>query len=81
MALSHAYIQIHKNAWQTGDRAAVERYLKLAVDAARHALRLDPDNEIIRRHLADYRQRLDDLLSPPKSVAALDPPTQPGTRD
>ncbi len=76
-ALSWAYIQIHKNAWQTDDRTAVERYLKLGVDAARHAVVLDPHNDVVRRHLADYQQRLDKLLSPPKSVDASDPTARP----
>ena len=69
-AVSQAYIQIYKNAWQTDDRAAVERYLKLAVEAARHAVVLDPDNAIARRHLGACQKRLDNLLSPPKSVDA-----------
>jgi hypothetical protein len=80
-ALSQAYIQIQKNAWQTKDRAAIERYLKLAVNAATHALVLDPDNAVVRRHLADFQKRLDNLLSPSKSVYASDPAARPGTRN
>jgi serine/threonine protein kinase len=80
-ALSWAYIEIQKNAWQTGDRAAVERYLKLGVDAARHAVVLDPDNAEFRRHLAVYQGRLDKLLSPPKSADASDPAARPGAQN
>src|SRR5262249_26041765 len=49
-ALSQAYVQIYKNAYQTDDRADVERYLKLAVNEATQALVLDPDNAVVRRH-------------------------------
>jgi hypothetical protein len=80
-ALSWAYIEIHKNAWQTKDWAAIEKYLKLGVDAARHALVLDPDNALLRRHLADYQQRLDNLLSPPKSAGASKPAARSGMRN
>jgi serine/threonine protein kinase len=80
-ALSYAYIQIHKNAWQTSDRATVERYLKLGVDTARHALVLDPGNSVVRRHLADYQKRLDNLLSPPNSVDASEPSARSGMRN
>ncbi len=78
--LSQAYVQIYKNAWQTNDRADVDRCLKLAVNAATHALVLDPDNAVVRRHLADYQKRLDKLLSPPKSVGASNPAARPGER-
>ncbi len=79
--LSWAYFEIHKNAWQTDDRAAVERYLRLDVDAARHALVLDPDNAEVRRHLADIQIRLANLLWPPKSVDASGPSARSGMRN
>jgi tetratricopeptide (TPR) repeat protein len=80
-ALSQAYVQIYKNAWQTADRAAIERYLKLAVNAATHALVLDPDSAVVCRHLADFQKRLDNLLSPPKPVDASDPAARSGRRN
>ncbi len=80
-ALSHAGIQIHKNACKTGDRAGIERYLTLAVDEARHAVILDPDNALLRHHLADWQERLQDLLSPPKPVGALSSAAPPGARN
>ncbi len=79
--LSHAYIQIHKNAYKTGDRAAVEKYLRLAVDESRRALILDPDNAVVRHNLADWQERLDKLLSPPKSVDALSSAARPPARN
>lgn len=79
--LSHAYIQIHKNAYKTGDRAAVEKYLRLAVDEARRALILDPDNAVVRHNLADWQERLDKLLSPPKSADALSSAARPPARN
>jgi serine/threonine protein kinase/tetratricopeptide (TPR) repeat protein len=79
--LGHAYNQMHKNAWKTDDRAAVERYLKLAVDAAHRAAVLDPDNAVVRYHLTDWQERLRNLLSPPKSVSASESAARPGARN
>ena len=51
LALGEAFSQYHKNAWQTHDRAAIERYLKLALDESLRAVALDPRNEIARFHV------------------------------
>jgi hypothetical protein len=67
LALSEAYIQLNKNAWRTGDRAAIERYLRLSLDAARHATVLDPNNEIARYLVEERLRRLKDLLAPQRA--------------
>ena len=61
IALSEAYIQINKNAWRTLDRVAIEDNLKLSLDAALHAIVLDPNNEIARYVIEHRQKRLKDL--------------------
>jgi tetratricopeptide (TPR) repeat protein len=65
LALSEAYVQLHKNAWRSEDRAAVLRYLRLSIDAAKQALVLDPDNAIARNRSVDLRRRLDKMPTTP----------------
>jgi tetratricopeptide (TPR) repeat protein len=65
LALSEAYIQINKNAWQIEDRVAIERNLRLSLDAALQAQVLDPNNEHARFKVDGLQRRLKDLLAPP----------------
>jgi serine/threonine protein kinase len=44
LALSLAFVQFAKNAWPINDRAAIERNLSLALEEARQALHLDPQD-------------------------------------
>ena len=60
--MGQAYAQFGKNAWQVDDRAAVERNLRLSVDATQRALALDPDNDVARKALALREGRLKDLV-------------------
>jgi tetratricopeptide (TPR) repeat protein len=80
-ALSTAYLQSSKKARRANDREAIERYLKLSIDAAHHALVLDPGNARIRHLLAACQGRLDDLLAPPKSPDAPDSAARPGKQN
>jgi tetratricopeptide (TPR) repeat protein len=64
LALSEAYTQLSKNAWQTDDRAAVERNLRSALDAAVQAQVLDPNSELARFKADGLQRRLKDLLRP-----------------
>lgn len=64
LVLGEAHMQLDKNAWQTGDRAAVERNLELAIEATQQALALDPNHELARFHLDRRRRRLKDLRDP-----------------
>jgi hypothetical protein len=52
-----------KNAWKTDDRPAVERNWKLAIDAARRALLLDPRDARAGHEVVDLQKRLDLLLA------------------
>jgi tetratricopeptide (TPR) repeat protein len=49
LALSEAYVQASKNAWQPEDDSAIERALRQAVESARQATRLDPSSEQAQR--------------------------------
>ena len=62
LALSESYKHIVKNAWQTEDRAAVEQNWKLAFDAARRALVIDPLNTRAGSEVTELQRRLDLLL-------------------
>ncbi len=76
LALAEAYAQFYKNAWQSDDRVAVERNLRLSLDTTRRALALDPKNEIAR-DLSDQRQRrLNDLLAPEPEPEVPDRPVR-----
>jgi tetratricopeptide (TPR) repeat protein len=63
LALSESYKQMAKNAWRTDDRVAVGRNWKLAIDAARRALALDPLNTRAGSESTDLQERLDRFLA------------------
>jgi hypothetical protein len=63
LALCTSFTQMAKNSWQTEDRAAVERNWKLAIDEARRALVLNPQNARAGAQVADLQKRLDLLLA------------------
>jgi tetratricopeptide (TPR) repeat protein len=63
LTVGEAYSQLHKNAWQTDDRVALERNLKLALDATLQSLVLDPKSEIARFLVDLRRRRLTNLLA------------------
>jgi hypothetical protein len=65
LALSEAYIQINKNAWQVYDWAAIDRNLRLSLDAALQAQVLDPDSELARFKVDGLQRRLKDLVTVP----------------
>lgn len=64
VALSQAYSQIYKNAWRVEDREAVERNLRLALEAAQRAQALHPDNGLALTQVTRLQRGLKDLLSP-----------------
>jgi len=80
LELSGAYMQLSKNAWQIKDRAAIERNLKLAIDATQHALALEPDHELARTCLAQRQRRLKDLLEPKPVSGTPDQIGHPASR-
>jgi serine/threonine protein kinase/tetratricopeptide (TPR) repeat protein len=61
--LSESFTQMAKNAWYPFNRAAVERNWKLALDEARRALEIDPQNAHAISRVADLQKRLDKLLA------------------
>jgi hypothetical protein len=63
LALCAALTQMAKNAWQTDDLAAVEQNWKLAIDEARRALVLDPQDARAVNEVANLQKRLDLLLA------------------
>jgi tetratricopeptide (TPR) repeat protein len=64
LALCESYKQMAKNAWQpVADRAAIERNWRLAIDEARQALGLDPQDARAGSELADLQKRLDRFLA------------------
>jgi tetratricopeptide (TPR) repeat protein len=70
LALCESFTQRAKNAWKPFDRAVVERNWKLAIDEARRALVLDPQNARAGAQVADLQKRLDLLLaSKPAALA------------
>jgi hypothetical protein len=64
LALSEAYNQAAKNAWQTRDRATIELNWHLALDAALQALAIDPGHEPSIELVDRLQRRLDDLRHP-----------------
>jgi hypothetical protein len=58
IVLSDAYCQISKNAWKYDDYDTIERSLGQAVEAARHALELDPGREDSRRLAVKLAEKL-----------------------
>jgi hypothetical protein len=57
--LSEAFTQVAKNAWQSDDRAAIERNWKLALGCAHQALDIDPRDVHAAAQAADIALRLD----------------------
>jgi tetratricopeptide (TPR) repeat protein len=64
LALCEGYVQVYKNAWKIPDRAAVERNLRLALEAALQAQVLDPNHKFAHLKVDGLRRRLKDLLQP-----------------
>jgi hypothetical protein len=64
LALSDAYTQLYKNAYQTDDMAAVERNMRLSLDAALRAQALDPYDELVRARVVRRQRGLNDLQNP-----------------
>ncbi len=64
LALCETFSQLAKNAWRFDDRGDVERNWALALDEARRALRLDPQDTRASRDVFTYQRRLDDLRAP-----------------
>jgi hypothetical protein len=52
-----------KNAWHPEDRTAIERNWRLALDEARRALMLDPQEPHAGSEVADLQKRLDLFLA------------------
>ncbi len=63
LALSGAFMQMAKHAWATEDRLAVARNWTLALDEARRALVLDPQNARASAQVGDLQRRLDLLVA------------------
>jgi eukaryotic-like serine/threonine-protein kinase len=61
LALSHAFVQIYKNAWQIDDEAAIEANLRFALYEAQQALMLDSTSEIAHHAVYSLRRRLAEL--------------------
>lgn len=80
LALGEAYMQRSKNSWQIKDRAAIERNLKLAIDATQHALALDPNHEVARSQAAQRQRRLKDLLQSKRAANTPDQIGHPASR-
>jgi tetratricopeptide (TPR) repeat protein len=65
IVLADAFDQAHKNAWRpTEDRPAIELNLRRAIEAARHALDLAPEDEVARHWTERLQGKLFDLLHP-----------------
>lgn len=62
LALSLAFKQFAKDAWQIKDRSAIERTWKLALEEARQALHFDPQDARARREVIALQRRLEDLV-------------------
>jgi hypothetical protein len=77
LALCASFTQMAKHSWHPFDRAAVERNWKLALDEARRALEIDPQNNRAAAQVADLQKRLDLLLAskPSPQDSSSSPPT------
>jgi hypothetical protein len=65
VVLADAFDQAHKNAWRpTEDRPAIELNLRRAIEAARHALDLAPEDEVARHWMERLLRKLFHLLHP-----------------
>jgi hypothetical protein len=70
-----------KNAWSIDDRVAVERNWRLALDEARRASALDPQDTHAAGKVADLQSRLDQFLASRPEPQVQNRSTQPsGTR-
>jgi serine/threonine protein kinase len=63
MALCASFTQMAKNSWTPYDRRAIRRNWTLAVEQARRALVLDPQDAWAGAQVADLRKRLDQFLA------------------
>jgi hypothetical protein len=63
MALCASFTQLAKNAWKPYDRREIRRNWTLALDEARKALVLDPQDAWAGAQVADLRKRLDQFLA------------------
>ncbi len=77
LAMCESFKQIAKNAWHPRDPAAVEQNWRLAIEEARQAFMLDPQDARAGSEVADLQKRLDLFLaSKPESK---DPNRSPKT--
>ncbi len=58
MLLSEGYIQKAKNAYREDDEPVIERWERKALDAAKHAATLEPENDEALNLVKDRRARL-----------------------
>jgi hypothetical protein len=63
MALCASFTQMAKNSWKLNDRRAIRRNWTLALDEARTALMLDPQDAWAGAQVSDLRKRLDQFLA------------------
>jgi hypothetical protein len=63
MALCASFTQMAKNAWRPYDRRAIRRNWTRALDEARKALVLEPQDAWAGAQVADLRKRLDQFLA------------------
>jgi hypothetical protein len=63
MLLSEGYAQKAKNAYREEDDPVIERWERKALDAAKHAATLEPENDEARNLVKDRHARLDKLIS------------------
>ena len=73
LSLTEEFSQRAKNAWQSGDRVAIERNLRQALDESRHALRLDPQNAWAESLVIEFQRRLNNLLASHEEAVAQVP--------
>ena len=63
MLLSEGYVQKAKNAYREDDEPVIAQWERKALDAARHAATLEPDNDEARSLVKNRHARLDKLAS------------------
>jgi tetratricopeptide (TPR) repeat protein len=80
LSLRAALMQRAKDAWAIDDRAAVARNWKLALEEARQAQRLDPDDARAARAVSELQHRLHDLQSPPTQAESHGRPAMPAEK-
>ncbi len=72
LAMCEAFKQMAKNAWEVDDRVAVEHNWRLAIDEARRALFLDPNDTRAGSEVADLQHRIDKLVASKSSPTNQD---------